>query len=84
MKLDYYSLSRINAHLMFPLFLNVLVVKYLEKSNLLAFKFYPSKLTNNVSPYGIMLNFLCFFVTFIAVKIDSKLTIRYMEKNYII
>ena len=36
----------------------------------------------NFSPYGVMLNFLCFCVLFNAVKTDTKLTLHYMGKNF--
>ena len=72
------STSQINVHLMFLLFTEnqksipkILVVKIFSK--IPDFKFYPSKL--NI-PY--------FFVLFIAVKTDSKLTLHYMGKIFII
>ena len=58
---------------------NILEVKTFSN-----FKFYPSKLTSKTfSPNGVMLNFLCFFVLFIAVKINSKLTLHHMGKTFI-
>ena len=36
------------------------------------------------SPYGVMLNFLCFFVLFNAVKTDTKLTLHHIGKLSII
>ena len=44
------------------------------------FEFYPNTLTDKISPYGIMLNFLCFFVLLIAVITDTKLTLHYIGK----
>ena len=87
----YYSSSRIDAHLMFPLFPEnrkpipkSLVVKTFQKCNASFFKFYASKLTINISRYGVMLNFLCYFVMFNAMKTDSKLTLHHMEIFFII
>ena len=34
--------------------------------------------------YGVMLNFLCFFVLFNAVKTDTKLTLHHMGTIFII
>ena len=54
--------------------------KLFHKCNPADFKFCPSKF----SPYGVMLNFLCFFVLFNAVKTDSKLTLHHLGKIFII
>ena len=46
--------------------------KLFKNVTLQILKFYPNKLTNkNFSPYGVMSNFLCFFVLFNTVKTQN-------------
>ena len=58
--------------------------KLKKKCNPPDFKFYLCKLTNKFSPYGVMLNSLCFILLFNAVKTDTKLTLHHMGKYFII
>ena len=46
--------------------------------------FIPVSLLINISSYGVMLNFLCFFELFNAVKTDTKLTLNHMGNIFII
>ena len=88
-----YSSSRINTHLMFPLFPEnrksvpklLVVKKSFKKCNPPDFKFYPSKLTiSTISPYGVMLDFL-FFVFCIVYysEIRLKMSITPYGENFI-
>ena len=63
---------------------NILSGKTFKKCNPPDFKFYLGKLTNIFSPYGVMLNSLCFIVLFNAVRTDTKLTLHRMGKYFII
>ena len=74
-----YISSRISAHLVFPLFPEN--QKYIPNSfsGKTLFKIVTFQILNFI-PYGVMLNFICFFVLFIAVKKDSKLTFHHMGK----
>ena len=63
---------------------NFLSGESFQKCNPPDFKFYLGKLINKFSPYGVMLNSLCFIVLFNAVKTDTKLTLHRMGKCFII
>ena len=52
-------------------------LKTVKKCNPPDFKFYLGKLTNEISPYGVMLNSVCFFCIN-AMKTDTKLTLNRM------